>query len=230
MNKFYYYYNPVCEGYNSPTVFANDPYVNAIKDMFISEIQQLVFYIQKLKTLNVDMSVYTDKVIEFISVLIVNLDFQKESFFTIFEDLYNNKVMLKKMYISACENEAIKPDLLSSEIENLSSKDVILKILNEKEKKLEFKTGENDNTLTKKYFYEIIVCLVLNACNCLIELKNYNINFTEGKNCVLNLLNQTNFPLLTNDEIKELIKNFSECNYQIMKRFYEAISKKFENI
>ena len=230
MNKFYYYYNPVCEGYNSPTVFANDPYVNAIKEMFISEIQQLVFYIQKLKSMNIDMSVYTDKVIEFISILIVNLDFQKESFFIIFEDLYNNKLMLKKMYISACEKEEIQPEILASDKDNLSSNDVILKILNEKEKKLELKTESKEDSLTKKYLYEIIISLVLNACNCLIELKKYNINFTEGKNCVLNLLNQTNFPLLSTEEIQELIKSFSACNYQIMNRLYDAISDKFGNI
>ena len=91
MNKFFNYYDSLCVGANTPTVFAFDPYVTAIKELFVSELQQIVFYIEKLKKLEIDMSVYTDKVIEFISILIVNLDFRKERFFVIMEDLYNNK-------------------------------------------------------------------------------------------------------------------------------------------
>ena len=83
MTKFFNYYNSLCVGANSPSVFSFDPYLIAIKEMLISELRQIVFYIEKLKDLDVDMSVYRDKVIEFIAILIVNLDFRRESFFTI---------------------------------------------------------------------------------------------------------------------------------------------------
>ena len=80
MNKFFNYYNYLCIGANTPSVFSYDPYITAIKEMLVSELQQIVYYIEKLKGLNMDMSGYRDKVIDFISVLIVNLDFKKESF------------------------------------------------------------------------------------------------------------------------------------------------------
>ena len=73
MNRFFNYYNSLCIGANSPNVFSFDPYIIAIKEMLVSELRQMVFYIEKLKNLDVDMSVYRDKVIEFISILVVNL-------------------------------------------------------------------------------------------------------------------------------------------------------------
>ena len=227
MNKFFNYYNSLCVGANTPTVFAFDPYVTAIKELFVSELQQIVFYIEKLKDLDIDMSIYTDKVIEFISVLIVNLDFRKESFFVIIEDLYNNKKMLEKMYVSACERVDITPELLQESDVNLSSREIILKSLNEKEKSLKDKFSKIKFDKNKKNLYEIMINLVLNSCNCLIELKNFNVDFSEAKDQVLKLLNTTNFPALGEEDLIDVIKNFSKCNYKIMKLLYAKTIDKF---
>ena len=227
MNKFFNYYDSLCVGANTPTVFAFDPYVTAIKELFVSELQQIVFYIEKLKKLEIDMSVYTDKVIEFISILIVNLDFRKESFFVIMEDLYNNKKMLEKMYISACEKANKKPELILEPEENYSSREIILKALNEKEKNIQEKFSKIKVEKNKKNLYEIMINLVFNACNCLIELKNLKIDFPEAKNEVLKLLNTTNFPDLTDEDLISVIKNFSKCNYKIMQLLYSTIIEKY---
>ena len=227
MNKFFNYYNSLCVGANAPAVFAFDPYVTAIKELFVSELQQIVYYIEKLKSLSVDMSDYTDKVIEFVSVLIVNLDFRKESFFVIMEDLYNNKKMLEKMYISACEKAEKTPKPLSETSMDLSSKEIILKALNEREKNINNKDFQQDFSRNRKILYEIMINLVLNSCNCLIELKGFNVDFEKAKNQVLKLLNTTNIPSLTDEELIVVIKNFSLCNYKIMKLLYSTITEKF---
>jgi hydroxylamine reductase len=230
MNKFYYYYNPVCTGANTPTAFGSDPYVAVIKEMFISELQHLVYYIEKLKELDVNMTVYTDKVIEFIGILIVNLDFKKESFFVIFEDLYNNKIMLKKLYISACEKENITPSLLSNEISDATSKDLILKFLNNNEKEYKLKENKDNLTSEKKYLYEIIICLVLTACNYLIRLKSCNADYETGKNKVLQLFNNANNPDLSEQDLKESIEEFCVINYEIIKKLYKSIEIKHGKI
>lgn len=227
MNKFFTYYNSLCVGANTPTVFSFDPYVTAIKELLVAELQQVVYYIEKLKDLDINMVEYTDKVIEFISVLIVNLDFKKESFFVIIEDLYNNKKMLEKMYISAAQKANIKPELLSETDENFSSREIILKALNEREKNVQDKAAKIKFNKNKRNLYEIMINLVLNACNCLIELKSFGINPENAKNQVLKLLNTQNIPTLTNDELIKIIKDFSQCNYKIMKLLYENVIEEF---
>lgn len=225
MNKFFNYYNYLCIGANTPSVFSYDPYITAIKEMLVSELQQIVYYIEKLKGLNMDMSGYRDKVIDFISILIVNLDFKKESFFVIIEDLYNNKKKLEELYINACKDFDGEPVLLAKEKENLSSKETILKALNEHEKNISDKKitlSEN-----KKILYEIMINIVLNACNCLIELKHYGIDFPQAKDEVLKLFNSSNFPSDDDEKWKEKIMDFAKCNYKIVKLLNSAIIEKF---
>lgn len=224
MYKFLNYYNSLCAGINNSAVFAHDPYITAIRELLVFELQQVVYYIEKLKDFDVDMKKYTDKVIEFISVLIVNLDFQKESFFIITKDLYENKKSLEQLYVSACNNQNITPELLTET--NLSSRENILRALNDRELNVKNNSFEQVDK-SGKNLYEIIINLVLNACNCLIELKNYNIDFTEAKNQVLKLLNSSNIPSLNQEDLIETIKNFSKCNYEIMQKLYCAENQKY---
>lgn len=225
MNKFFNYYNSLCVGANSPNVFSFDPYFLAIKEMLVSELRQIVFYIEKLKELDVNMSVYRDKVIEFISVLVVNLDFKRESFFVIVEDLYENKTKLHEMYNSICKEKNISPENLSIVQMALSDKTSIIKALNEYEKNIS--EGENSLSLNKKVLYQIMVNLVLNACNCLIDLKNYDYDFIEAKEQVLKLFNASNFPSSDDEQWIKMIKDFSKCNYSIMKKLQEKIVENF---
>lgn len=227
MNKFFYYYNSLCIGANTQSAFSYDPYVTAIKDVLVLELQQVVYYIEKLRELDVDMSEYTDKVIDFISVLIVNLDFNKESFFVIVEDLHKNKKLLEQLYISACDKISKEPELLVENNEDFSSKENILKALNAREKNIQDDRSKYQIPKEKKNLYEIMINLVLNACNCLIELKTYDVNSQKGKDKVLKLLNSTNFPSLSVEELTNIIKNFAKCNYEIMKLLYFSIVEKY---
>ena len=132
MEKFFYCYNSNCKAVNSTSVYSYDPYFLAIKKLLFLELRQITFYIKKLKDLNVDMSAYTDKVVEFIYVLIINLDFKRENFFDIIQDLYKNKCDLKNRYISLCKDKNIEIESCNIEEIDLTSKIQILKLIFEK--------------------------------------------------------------------------------------------------
>lgn len=224
MNKFFYY-NSLCAGSNLQSVFSIDPYISAIKELLLSELKQVVYYIEKLRGLDFDMSVYTGKVIEFIAVLIVNLDFSKDSTFIIIEDLYDNKKMLEKMYISACEKSETEPELFPETEDNLSSKDIIIKALNARGIKTSnqaLKAGT-----PAKYFNEIMINIVLNTCNKLVELKNLNVNLIEAENSVLKLLNTSNSRSLKDEELKNIIKDFAQMSCKTAKTLSAAVMEKF---
>lgn len=225
MNKFFNYYNGLCVGANSPSVFSFDPYFNAVKKLLIDELKEIVFFIEKLKELDVNMDLYSDKVIEFISVLIVNLDFRRENFFIIVEDLYNNKLKLEEIYKNVCNNSGVDVVELKGKKRNLSSKEEIIKALNEHEKELS--ENEVNLTINQKNLYEILLNLVFTACNSLVELKTYNCNFVDAKNQVLKLLNSSNFLSVDEQNIIDNIKNFSKCNYEITQKLYEKIIEKY---
>ncbi len=225
MNKFLNYYNSLCTGDNTPNIFSFDPFLIAMKEVLITELEQVVFYIEKLKTLDFDMTEYTDKVIDFITVLIVNLDFNKENFFVIIKDLYENKKSLEEQYLSACKNKGITPDTLNLTQQDLSNNELIIKALNEREKSINI--TKESLSKNKRNLYSIMINLVLKACNNLIDLKNYGVDLKEAKNQVLKLINTTNLPFLNEAEQIKIIKEFSKCNYKIMKTLYKAISDNF---
>ena len=225
MNKFFSYYSALCTGINTSSVFTFDPLVISIKKMLVEELKQIVFYIEKLTNSNFDMSLYRDKVIEFISLLIVNLDFNKESFFVIIQDLNDNKLKLEEIYKKYCSDNSLTPELFAQKSYVLKTKDDILKILNEYERQNDYEVI--DYSLNKKNLSDIIISLVLNACNCLIELKNFGIDYIEAKKEVLKLLNSSNFPQLSDEEWKEKIKEFSHCNYKITRELYKKIIEKY---
>lgn len=224
MTKFFNYYNSLCIGSNFPTVFTFDPYYKAIKDLMLTELKQIVYYIEKLKELNQNMSDYTDKVIEFISVLIVNLDFRKESLFTIIEDLYYNKIKLKELYINICNENKINIELLNSNMPELSDENTIIKMLNKLEKN---QIDTNEIFQKNRALYEIILNLVLNACNSLIELKEYNVDLTEEKDEVLKLFNTSNFTVNDEKILTDKIKKFSKYSCEIETKLNREIAKKF---
>jgi len=224
MNKFFYY-NSLCSGSNLQSVFSIDPYISAIKELLLSELKQVVYYIEKLRALDFDMSVYTGKVIEFIAVLIVNLDFSKDSTFIIIEDLYDNKKMLEKMYISACEKSGIDAQLFPETEDNLSSKDIIIKALNARGIKTAAQASRAG--AAAKYFNEIMVNIVLNTCNKLVELKNLNVNLIEAENSVLKLFNTSNTGSLKEDELKNIISDFAEKSYKTAAALSAAVMEKF---
>lgn len=223
MNKFFYYYNSLCQGANSPTAFSFDPYIIAVKEMLFTELQQVVYYIEKLKDFDIDMTEYTDKVIDFISILIVNLDFKRDSFFVIVEDLYNNKKKLEDMYIALCKDIKGEPQLLANEKWDLNSKESIIKILNENENKLLWRNLNDDNRI----LYELMINIVLNACNSLIELKNFGVDFKEAKEEVLKLLNLSNSTIDDIEDLKNKLIEFAQCNYKIVKLLNSTINEKF---
>lgn len=225
MNKFFNYYSSLCVGSDAPTTFSRDPFVIAVKQILILELQQIVYYIEKLSDLDVDMTTYIDKVIDFIYIIIVNMDFKKENITLIIQDLNKNEKILEKMYVSACEKKNITPELITDSSFDFSSEEKILKILNEYERDLKSFSSHLDKD--KKTLYEIIINLVLNACICLMELKNLGVDFTEAKRQVLKLLNTSNIPSLSNDDWIEKIKEFSKCNYKIMVKLYETTIEKY---
>ena len=228
MEKFFYCYNSNCKEVNSTSVYSFDPYFLSIKKLLFIELRQITFYIRKLKDLKVDMSIYQDKVIEFIYVLIINLDFKRENFFEIIQDLYKNKCDLKNKYHYLCNENNVAIQTCDIHDIDLTSKNEILKILNDFEKNIDI---SNTNLADdKKCLYNIILALVLSASSYLIELKEYGVNLTKEKDLVIDLLNSSDLSSFDNKLALEKINEFVKSNYDLYKFLQTAITEKFGNI
>lgn len=225
MQKFFYCYNSDCKEVNSTSVYSFDPYFIAIKKLLFLELRQITFYIQKIKELKVDMSIYIDKVIEFIYILIVNLDFKRENFFEIIQDLYKNKCDLKNQYKLLCNENNLEFKACDVNEIDLSSKSEILKLLNDIEKNIENKNlnlSEN-----KKCLYNIMLALILDSCSLLIELKDYDVELQNEKDLVIDLINSTELNSIDDNLTLDKINDFSKSNYKLYKILQSKINEKY---
>lgn len=225
MSKFFSYNNPICIEGHTPRVFSYDPSIISLKELLLFEIKQIAYYIMKLEDLGTDISDVRNKVIKFISYVIVNLDFKRDKFNKIIEDLKKEKKKLEEKYLKTCEekNAVFQPLKIPDELAE-GKIDIIIAI-NEGEKQSFLKNTSISKT--KKNLYEIISTLIQNACIFLVELENYGKKCPEGEEAVIKLLNSANFISLSEDKLKSKIKNFTEVNNKIMKKLKNTILNKY---
>ena len=153
MNKYFHYFHPSCSEGTSSVSFAYDSTVIALKELLLFELQQIAYYIDKLSSLGVDVSIKRDKVVEFISIVITNLYLKRESFELIVKDLEDNKDKLEAEYISVCSDLSKEPELLTEkQISGLNERKFKEIGLEERQKYLKNSILPS----SKQFFYEII--------------------------------------------------------------------------
>ena len=222
MSVFFNYNTPLCSPGQSPTPFSYDPSVNYLKELLLSELKQISYYILKLNSLNVDAQEYIDSVIYYISLIIVNLEFKREDFSQIFKKIKAEKVQIENKYVEICQETGITSQMITPiyTVDKNNSVNLKKKII-EGEKQLLLKNIILSKN--KKNLYEIIINLVETSCLFLSELENYGINDKAGKLEVIKLLDQTNFTTVPDEKWASKIEKFSKTNYRIMRSFKDLI-------
>ena len=222
MSVFFNYNNPLCSLGQSPTPFSFDPSINYLKELLLSELKQICYYILKLEDNHLETEKYRDKVIYFISLIIVNLEFKREDLKQFFKIIRELKDEIEEEYEDFCNKNGLSVQLItpSYKLDSNNSNNLSKKI----------SEGERQSLLksvilskTKQNLYEIIINLVETSCLFLSELDNYGIDDKLGKIEVIKLLNQTNFTSVADEKWVSKIINYSKINYRIMRSFKDLI-------
>ena len=88
MGLFFNYDNSVCNEGTTPVVFSFDPSITSLKELLIYELSQMAYYEVKLRELGEKTETLTDKIINYITLAVVNLDFRKDQFLNMIKSLY----------------------------------------------------------------------------------------------------------------------------------------------
>lgn len=224
MNKYFHYFHPSCSEGTSSVSFAYDSTVIALKELLLFELQQIAYYIDKLSSLEVDVSIKRDKVVEFISVVITNLYLKRESFELIVKDLEDNKDKLEDEYISACAGLSKEPELLSEkQISGLKAGKFREIGFEERQKYLKNSILPS----SKQFFYEIIMKLVQSASVIITELREYGKIESEGADAVIKILAKCNFVDEPNEVWEKNIDEFAKVNYRLNLELTNVLSETY---
>ena len=224
MNKYFHYFHPSCSEGTSSVSFAYDSTIISLKELLMFELQQIAYYIDKLSSLGVDVSVKRDKVIEFISAVITNLYLKRESFEFIIKDLEDNKDKLEELYVSACSELSVEPEVLTEK--QISG----LKAGKFKEIGIEERQKYLKNSIfpsSKQVFYEIIMKLVQSSAIIISELKEYGKIESGAADEVIKILSKCNFVDEPNEVWEKNIDDFSQVNYKLHLALTNVLSETY---
>ena len=228
MSVFFNYDNPICNEGNSPSVFSFDPSILSLKELLLCELKHLAYYIVKLSDLEIDTRQIRDKIIQYISLVFVNLDFKRDEFKEIIEEIKHDRMELEKSYYGVCKQRGSTFQPLKPSYDLKSGSFDIISAINEGEKQAILK-----NTIlseNKKTLYEVMMSIIKNACLHLVEIENYGEDCSDSKDAVITLLNTTNFPTTPDEKWLAKINDFNKVSLKIMAQLRNIFSNNYGGI
>ena len=225
MGLYFNYDNPVCNEGSTPVVFSYDPSISSLKELLIYELGQMSYYEEKLREIGKDTEKITDSVINYITLAVVNLDFRKDRFLTMIKNLYLEIQKLILKYKEECKKNNLNFEPITGEKLSFEKDDENFNAVNFGEKQSLMKNTVFSSA--KKMMNDIAIMLISNACLCITELENYEINAGNIKYNIPKLLKVINYDNLTDKELKAQILKFAKINNEIMSRLNKFIVKKY---
>lgn len=225
MSNFFNFNNPVCMAGNSPSTFSYDPSILSLKELLLYELKQIAYYVDRLEGLDIDKSNIRGKLIDYISLIIVNLDFKRNSFNSIIESLKKIKEELEEEYQNVCENRGVIFQPLKPGKGVDSSKADLITAINQGERQSLLKNTSLSKE--KKNLYEIMMNLITNACFYLVEIKTFDQRFEKGEKAVVRLLNATNFMAVPDKKLLDKIEEFGNENQDIISYYENMLFEKY---
>lgn len=225
MSLFFNYDNSVCSKGFSPVFFPYDPSISSLKELLMYELSQMSYYSVKLKELGFDTTKINNKIVNYISLIVVNLDFRKEQLLSVIKNIYDEVKKAETEYKNVCAEKNTEPLVLKGEKLSFDTKQEGYEALNFGEKELIRK-----NTVfskNKKRISDIATMLVSNACLCITETENFGRTTCEVKEKIPEILYTVNYSDMSDDELKNKLTEFSVTNMRIMKDLYSIISEKY---
>lgn len=196
-----------------------DPILHSLMEVLLYELKQLTYYYIKMQEIGYESKKFKDKIINYMSLVIIGYEFNRNEFLKLLEEIHNVKENVKNTYTSVCDEKNIDCQVLKSNINfehknsfNLSS------LVNQGEKQ-----AINRNKLLKtntKNLYEIILNLIKSASIRLIEMKNYTEDYIPEEDAILKLFNNLNFSTINDEKLTRKINDFAKINYEIHKKLH----------
>lgn len=181
------------------------PVVSAMQEVILIYLKEISYYLLKLKRFTTDNKIIMENVIEAVSGIIANIDFNQEEFRKLIGLLSGGLTQSKINYLNICERNEIQPELLKpffKHSDNMTMEE-LLRIAQEDLKK------RNQYSKEQKDSFDKIFSLTKNICLKIIQIKSYKKNYDDAYNVMLALLNALNTE--TDSRIKDTIeKGLSE--------------------
>jgi len=195
------------EDYNAKGIYAQSPTLAFLHEVVISYLQELSFYLLQLKELGITNDNIKNDVIDALSGIVINIEYNQQRFYEIIIRLYTDLAQAKDLYTSVCKRNTLQPKFMKSTLKNpekLSYVDAI-----SQGQKFFFQKFDKF-TPAQMNLFELTLNVLKSVCINLVELKDLSIDDEKTYTAILLLLSlETSYEVFSaknQDLIKELIK------------------------
>lgn len=206
---------------------SQDPSLVFLHEVVISYLQELSFYLIKLKELGITNDIIKENFLNAASGIIVNIEYTEEQFFTTIMILYNDILQAKELYISVgkrndLEIKLFKPATKDPKIFNFSE------AINQGQKLFNIKYKKF--TPDQMRIYELFLNIAKSLCMNLIELKEFCLDDEKTYDALLAMLSIGNKDVVFLKKMQGILKEFVELDHFLLETLDEIKKERYGEI
>lgn len=218
-----YYQDATCEydEFISKGLCAGNPSLSSLQEVILIYLKELAYYILKLRELGANNEVIKKNVIEAVSGIITNVDYNQDQFKKLILLLAQDLSQAKTLYAKLTRKNNLESKFLKDSFKHSKMFD-ITDIIKRGEK---FYVKRNvEYTSDQKNFFDIMLFLIKNICIKIIQIKSYQRDYDNAYQVILVLLSAMNFEDETVDYVKNIIEE-STSEYHKLVKFVSDIQE-----
>lgn len=204
------------------------PSVNALYEILLSQLRETSFYLVKLKEFNLLNISAMDKIIESLSIFLINTSFNKTKYLNLIKELSLLKESVKKKYEEHCSTYQFPCEIINSnlKIDNNTSLSDLVEIAQNY-----IVNKQKNNNQNKQHMFDLITLLAkLSAIN-VIKIKKINNDIQEKLEKytfeIIRFFSLTNGYSIRNEKIKRRILEFCNTAQEIKKELNKTLEEKY---
>ncbi len=211
-------------GYDSCTsrgVCTISPRMASIQEIIVLYLKEFAGYVLKLKQFNIEDENVKSLIINTLSAFVSNPEISDALFSKIICTFTKELENIKQLYLTACEERTIEPEIIDSEFDTQKGCSVISSIrLGEKQYN---KHGEEYKI--SRTIQELIFFTAKSITTFLLELNSYGEDTERSYHTILELLDALNIKSFPEADLKSLLYNAAEEEFSLIKRLSEIRKK-----
>lgn len=224
---YYNYYNPEPYEYDEffpKGIHSVNPSLSSLQEVILIYLKELAYYLLQLKDLGANNAIIRENVIEAISGIISNVDYNPEQFKKIILILNRDLNQTKALYISLCTKNKQDAKILKPYFKHGKNFD-LSEIIRKGEKY--FIKKNTSYSFDQKSLFDIMLFLIKNICVKTIQIRSYKKDYEKAYNAILILLNTMNFDNADIDNAKSIIEACTFEYHNLIKELSDAQEKAY---
>lgn len=200
------------------------PTMSLVKAAFFAYLEELSFYLKKIKTMNIQNKEIKNHFIDIFSVLITNTEYSDDVLHKVILTIQEGIFKSKENYKQLCEENNATPKFFKPQIKlphNFTINDFI-----KQGKKFDEKF-KRDMSPEQVKGLETVFVILKSICLNIIELQSLNVDFDKYYEEIVFALCIRDKYNLSLDTIKEYIIKYSTIDNELMEIVFEARKKEF---